>query len=327
MEKPFAMHDYNRVFPAGIISDNSLLDGGALTFWTGSITDWQNLQMAINSALDGAVIKLDQSVDASYTSDAALHVDSSKNITIDLNGNTINRSLLDRDVSVYGNNGYVIRNEGTLTITDSVGGGTITGGNCKGDAGGILNTGTLTLNGVKVSGNQATGSGGGIHNTGTLTINDGSIIASNAADYHGGGVYNMGTLTLNGGSITGNTAGRQGGGILQNGVMNISGAPVVSGSSASSGSNIYLRAEHPAMTVIGALTDGADLYVTNASAASAVTSGYGAKNGETDPGLYIHPDDTSLGAFLRAGEVYLEEADQMLSSSGPRTWSSRVLSS
>jgi hypothetical protein len=126
----------------------------------------------------------------------------------------------------------------------------ITGGDATEDGGGIVNHGTLTLNGCTVSGNTADENGGGIYNAsdgfanftlctiiqnegktgggiynnGTLWLND-SDITANAA-YNGGGVYNglAASITLmNGTSITGNTStGFPGGGIRNHGTINTS---------------------------------------------------------------------------------------------------------
>lgn len=167
-------------------------------------TDWAGLQAALNQ---GGTAMLTQDITAGAT-DRFLNVPSGKTVTLDLNGHTLSRGLTNSAAAAYG---YVIKNEGTLTITDSAGGGTITGGNNAGDGGGIYNTGTLTLNGGTITGNKATGtdetgSGGGIFNKtgGTLTVNGGCITNNIAVGFHGGGVYNGGTMNLQGGSITGN---------------------------------------------------------------------------------------------------------------------------
>ncbi len=82
--------------------------------------------------------------------------------------------------------------------------------------GGILNSGTLTLNFCAVSGNSASsGVGGGIHNLNTLTVSN-SIVSGNT----GGGIANnlfgaTTTATINTSVITGNTGGS---GIYNNGL-------------------------------------------------------------------------------------------------------------
>ena len=134
----------------------------------------------------------------------------------------------------------------------------------------------------------------------------GAITNNSAANYNGGGIYNAGTLNLQGGEITGNSSGVQGGGILNNGTMNISGAPVVKDNTADAenGSpNIYLRNDHPTMTVTGKLTDGAELYVTSAKGTAPITTGYGSKHGTEYPGAYFHADNTEYVISLADGEV------------------------
>jgi hypothetical protein len=75
--------------------------------------------------------------------------------------------------------------------------------------GGILNEGTLTLNGCVVNGNIAGASGigwgGGVANFGTMTMS-GCWVTGNTAGNAGGGVYNTGALTVTGSTVVGNTA-------------------------------------------------------------------------------------------------------------------------
>ena len=244
------------------------------------------------------------------TDDGALKIPPLKQLTIDLNGFTLDRGLADGSAV---QNGHVLEVQvgATLTLTDSLGGGRITGGNTSGNTGGIQNDGLLTMEKVSVSGNRATGSGGGIYNTGTLILRSGEITdnaAGTSTNVHGGGIYNAGTLDLRGGSIHGNSAGGQGGGVLNGGELQVSGAPVVTGNSASAGNNIYLRGEHPTMTVTGKLTDGASLYVTKASnGAGYVTSGYSAYN-TVHPDAFFHADEPAFDAALINGEAYIGDA-------------------
>jgi hypothetical protein len=79
--------------------------------------------------------------------------------------------------------------------------------------GGILNWGTLTLNGCTVTGNYAEFGGGGIANElgGTMTIS-GCTVSRNSSSYDwssvgygGGGIYNDGRMTLSGSSVIQNS--------------------------------------------------------------------------------------------------------------------------
>ncbi|HUM67212.1 MAG TPA: Ig-like domain-containing protein, partial [Chloroflexota bacterium] len=79
-----------------------------------------------------------------------------------------------------------------------------------GSGGGILNNGTLILNGVTVSHNDAV-SGGGIWNQGNLTVNNSALVGNRGNGGSGGGLHNQGTATLTNVTISGNEAGTGGG--------------------------------------------------------------------------------------------------------------------
>lgn len=95
-----------------------------------------------------------------------LYIANGSTVTIDLNGQTLNRNLASA-VS----NGFIIKNEGTLIILDSGTGGSITGGFNSGDGGGIYNNGNLTITGGNITSNRATGGGSGVYNTTSATFN------------------------------------------------------------------------------------------------------------------------------------------------------------
>jgi len=87
--------------------------------------------------------------------------------------------------------------------------------------GGILNEGTLTVEGCIITDNSGS-AGGGIHNDGTLTILNSTInhnVARGGGDSYyecqtGGGIKNLaGTVTLRNSTVSDNTAGGKGGGI------------------------------------------------------------------------------------------------------------------
>src|SRR5262249_45424778 len=108
-----------------------------------------------------------------------------------------------------GNAGGVVNN-GTLTVVNSA---VVNNPDAIffGAGGGILNTGTLTVSGSTVAGNSA-GFGGGIMNTSsglgaTLTVTD-STVAGNSAQLVVGGIYNGTgcTLPVPGSMVSGNTA-------------------------------------------------------------------------------------------------------------------------
>ena len=297
-------------YNAGRVSSQNVskLAGNVLRAWDGELRTWADLQSVIKSARNGSTIKLTQSYTALST-DSALSIPNSRALTIDLNGFTLDRGLRDGAKE----NGYVIAvsSTGGLTLRDSQGGGAITGGYNRGDAGGILNKGALTIENAAITGNKATGSGAGIHNTGTLTINGGSITKNASENWHGGGIYNAGTLKLKGGSITGNSAKNgQGGGILQNGKMNVSGAPVVNDNSAKTGNNIFLRLSHATIEVTGELTEGANLHVNlEDDGYGTITTGY-AKYNKAHPNTVFHSDERRYPDIVQLnGEAHLTIAD------------------
>lgn len=79
--------------------------------------------------------------------------------------------------------------------------------------GGILNSGTLTLELCTVTNNRAAppqpGSGGAIYNRGTLTMDRSTLsnnVASSTLNNHGGGLYNSGTAVITNSTFYGNIA-------------------------------------------------------------------------------------------------------------------------
>ncbi|MBI1761527.1 MAG: putative Ig domain-containing protein [Acidobacteria bacterium] len=116
------------------------------------------------------------------------------------------------------------------SVTASLNGLTVSGGNGVGSAnsgqgGGILNRSTLTLTNCYLTGNTAS-TGGGIANRGSLTILN-STIANNAANGSdaGGGIENDTLMTVTNSTISGNRAtsnsGANGGGIRSNFSVNL----------------------------------------------------------------------------------------------------------
>ena len=187
---------------------------------------WADLRQAL--ATNGT-ITLENSVTAS-ASDEALVVPEGVTVRLELNGQTISRGLTE-----VAEDGSVIIVQGTLTVTDSGSGGRITGGFAE-IGGGILNDGTLTIEGGSIEGNSAL--------------------------YDGGGIYNVGSLALRGGAVTGNTAGRYGGGVCLtiSNTMRVSmqGAPVVWDNTPS---NLYLP-ENRKITITNIMDTGARIGIT-----------------------------------------------------------------
>ncbi|MDE6104228.1 MAG: hypothetical protein K2G38_00880, partial [Clostridia bacterium] len=161
-----------------------------------------------------------------------LYVPVNITITLDLNGNTIDRNRTDKAVC---QDGMVIWiNGGTLNIIDSSGddSGKITGGYEQDGAGGIWqDAGALNLYGGQITGNYSharkdNGSGAGVYiKTGTFNMYGGKITdngyigtpVTGSVGTSGGGVALitsgnvMPTFNMYGGEISGNTATEAGG--------------------------------------------------------------------------------------------------------------------
>lgn len=197
-------------------------------------------------------IVLDSDAIAS-SSDSALIIPLGKDIVLDLNGHTIDRGLNKNS----GVKEACIIVKGSLTITDSAGGGKITGGNSSGIVvGDGMNASSLTLNGGSIDGNYTASNGGGVicKNRATFTMSDGAI-TGNTASGNGGGVYceSGSNMTMLAGSISGNNA-NNGGGVhcYQNSNLTMKGG-VISGNHASNNAGgVYMFRNATTFSVMGA---------------------------------------------------------------------------
>lgn len=118
-----------------------------------------------------------------------------------------------------------IRNDGTLTLTNSTVSGSSAGRDtgCRTDdsallcseGGGIWNAGTLTLTDSTVSGNSAHFGGGIANRGGQLTLIESDVLTGSAEGCRGvgavvcsggGGIWNSGTLTMLDSTVSGSTA-------------------------------------------------------------------------------------------------------------------------
>ena len=204
---------------------------------------------------------------------------------------TINLGIynIDRGLNSAVANGFVIKNEGTLTIT-STNQSRILGGNNDGNGGGIYNTGTLTIEGtdeanekvVYIVSNSATGNGGGIFNTGTGTVSLSNTVIDNNSATYGGGIYNEGTLNLSSGRINSNTADTQGGGIYhRTGTLNISNKQEIKTNKVSPNitNNVYLCSGQK-IAVNGNLSNTTSVGVTMKDVTGEFTTGLGSYTGD-----------------------------------------------
>ncbi|AZS71123.1 hypothetical protein DDE74_09360 [Streptomyces lydicus] len=99
---------------------------------------------------------------------------------------------------------------------------TISKGDATGDfGGGIRNDGSLTVTQSVIRNNQADFSGGIGGNTGSTTRIIQSIISGNSVIHNGGGLANDGDMTIAQSSITQNTAQEKGGGVANDATLKI----------------------------------------------------------------------------------------------------------
>jgi CSLREA domain-containing protein len=112
-----------------------------------------------------------------------------------------------------------IDNSGALTLTNCTVSGNVAG---KGASGGIVNgpnsgagESTLTVANSTISGNMAAFGGGGIANDGVVTLTNSTVSGNFSMGDGGGGVYNAGTLTVVNSTIAGNSSpSGDGGGLI-----------------------------------------------------------------------------------------------------------------
>ena len=252
-----------------------------LGFGAGSLRD------TIASAQNGDTIVFDPSVSAiQVDTNAPFNTGGSYQIVIDKNldieGPGAGNLLISGDniSRVFDIVSGVQATISGLSVVDGNGtwGGWDPAGNDQ-EGGGIINYGTLTINGCDISGNSTGpawyGEGGGVANFGTLTVKN-SAVSGNSSAY-GGGIFNLGTLTVSGSNVTGNSAIYLGGGVydavtppvngtgaISAGTATISSSSVIQNTAGNGGGGIYVGKgaylSVSGSTVTGnAAPDGADL--------------------------------------------------------------------
>ena len=203
---------------------SAVLSGTTLTIPAYDVTvttnEWAQLQTALtNSSTDAdnpTVITLACDVVATST-DTYLEITSGHHVILDLNGKALQRNVQLGDCGTDAGHVIKVRDNSSLTITDSSTGGTgtLSGGDAdKGGAFYVAAGGMLIINGGTVENCQvgnlfhiSEGYGSAIYNLGTLIINGGTIQNCTATSGWGQGtIYNSGDLTINGGIIRNNTA-------------------------------------------------------------------------------------------------------------------------
>lgn len=172
-----------------------------------STDSWQDLQSKFDT-LNNVTITLSDTCKATEN-DSCLILQQGKNITLDLNGYTLDRnaesSMEEKTdaIKVYGN----------LTIIDSKDTGRITG--ARGFDGAIkLAGGSLIMEGGTITENSAWSTAGGvyIYDEGSFTMNGGEI-RDNYGESVGGVYVDGGSFKMTGGKIVGNDAYFNNGGV------------------------------------------------------------------------------------------------------------------
>ena len=192
-KKPL-LSKYGILRPEAVLLTAVLLLGPWAAFTArAEASPWQTLQNAISQAENGTVISLEEDVTA-LPEDARLTVAAGKCVTLDLNGHTLNRNQ--KEYKANNDSVIYIQNGAILTIRSSgEGEGIITGG-YHDNGGGILNDGTLILEGGSVTGNTSLDMGGGVYNQAKahLTVY-GDIVSGNSAPRQQD-IVNEGTLSV-----------------------------------------------------------------------------------------------------------------------------------
>ncbi len=159
---------------------------------------YTTLQSAINAAESGDRITILNDVE---DINGALSVGEGKNITIDLNGKTISTAE-----ETTGKHYYILVNNGTLVLEDSIGTGSM-------NSRGIDNYGTLTINSGTYASIDSGNGGASVWNNpnANLIINGGTLSVPNGQDdkkfWNGAQcIYNQyGNVKIYGGTITSNS--------------------------------------------------------------------------------------------------------------------------
>ena len=309
---------------------------GSIVASAADITVYNWAELKSNLMLGTKTVILGSDITAGG-SDKAIQIMGSANVTLDLNGKTINRNL-----TSVADNGQIFINRGIFRITDSKGTGKITGAYHK-TVGAIKNSGsgTLYFEGGTVTGNTAGaggyGYGGGISNDGTLYMT-GGVITNNKAVY-GGGIYNDanagGKVYISGGSITNNTA-LSGGGIYNASELHISGGNIsgniatgdtngnkvggvdslaesstavtyISGNTiitGNYGAGSYVNVCASALKLEGKLTNGAKIGYYGTTAGT-FTTGWSSYMGTASPSAYFSSDNSNFSVTGSGGEAAL----------------------
>ena len=182
------MDENPRALPAGALLVQGEATGSSQTVFVVNMINysklsdaWGHLQEQLSA---GGDITLTNDVVCDNQALGSLHVPGGVVVSLDLNGHTIDRALTNETANAMEDGGvFVVRSNGSLAISDSKGGGTITGGKTSGDGGGVLveSGGSFTMTGGTFAGNVAGGRGGAIHSEGALRVTGSAFVGNGAA--------------------------------------------------------------------------------------------------------------------------------------------------
>jgi len=207
------------------------------------VSNFADLQEAINTASDGTVIGIDSLIPVDSPNAILGSEDGSKHVYLvrmnadaylwltQISNLTISNITIDGNGSITGNNPMLFV-DGTLNLNNSV------IQNCSGVPFGavyVTDNGTLNALSTQFNNNSAV-SGGHIENHGTATVSGCSFTNGSAQEF-GGAISNARNLTVQNCKIVGNRAGLIGGGIQSDDCMSIN-QSVIYGNSATYGNDI-----------------------------------------------------------------------------------------
>ena len=139
-------------FPLAVLADSTV-----------DVGSWEELKAAIENAGDGGSVTISLTADCKSSNDEAdeLLIHDNRNITILLNGHNLTRRAAGfcewgRVIDIHSGSSLTL-------IGDPVSRGSILGGQCTKDGGGISNYGTLTLQDCIIDSNYTRGNGGGVY--------------------------------------------------------------------------------------------------------------------------------------------------------------------
>lgn len=163
------------------------------------VGSWEELKAAIEAAGDGgsATISLTADCTSSYDEADELLIHDERNITILLNGHTIERRC--EDPCEWGRVIDIHSGSTLALIGDPIRRGMILGGQCTKDGGGISNYGTLTLQDCIIESNYTLGNGGGVYCApgSNIYVQGYVAISGNYCEDNSNNLYLDGWVTIN----------------------------------------------------------------------------------------------------------------------------------